>query len=253
MTAGRTALRYLLSLTLLLFAWETVVLGLDIAPYLLPDPIGVVATLFEDWRFFAAAAGITFGNMLAGGAIGITAGFLIGLLIAYSRRVRWVTEPYLTIFQSFPREAFFPLLVVWLGFGNTPKIVNAALLSFFPMAVITLNGLLETPTDYMRLMESWKSTRLQQFFHCRLPAAVPELVSALRICLPLALIGAVLGEFLGGSSGLGYIIVSAGSSFRTDRVFAAIAVLGLGGIFIAAAMDLIRRTVLRRFHYDREL
>jgi NitT/TauT family transport system permease protein len=175
-------------------------------------------------------------------------GFLLGALTAYSRRVRWIVEPYLTVFQSFPREAFFPLLVVWLGFGHFPKIVNAGLLSFFPMAVVTLSGLSDTRDEYIRLLESWNASRLEQFIFCRLPAAVPSLLGGLRVALPLALIGAVLGEFLGGNDGLGYIIISSGSAFRVDRTFAAIVVLAAGGMIIVALVDAIRFLALRRFY-----
>jgi ABC-type nitrate/sulfonate/bicarbonate transport system permease component len=246
--AARVSLRYATSLALLLLAWQGAVMALAIPPYLLPEPVSVAVTLGTEWFSFLAAAGTTFGNMLIGALLGISSGFLLGMLTAFSRRIRWVVEPYLTIFQSFPREAFFPLLVVWLGFGSAPKVVNAALLSFFPMAVITLNSLLNTRTDYVQLIRSWRASRLQEFLFCRLPAAVPELLSALRICFPLALIGAVLGEFLGGSSGLGYIIVSSGSNFRIDRVFAAIAVLAMGGLAVVAALDALRMTILRRYH-----
>ncbi len=243
-----TALRYLVSLSILIIGWECAVVVFHIQPFLLPAPWDVLNTLSMEWLSFASAGRTTFVNMLVGGGIGISLGFALGALAAYSRRVRWVVEPYLTIFQSFPREAFFPLLVVWLGFGHMPKIVNAGLLSFFPMAVVTLNSLSDTRDDYVRLLESWKATRLQEYLFCRFPSAIPSLVGGLRVSLPLALIGAVLGEFLGGSEGLGYIIVSSGSAFRIDRVFAAIVVLALGGMALVALIDTVRFVFLRRFY-----
>jgi NitT/TauT family transport system permease protein len=242
-----TGLRYIVSFSLLLLVWHCAVVGFRIPPYLLPDPSDVLRTLNSESQSFLLAARFTFSNMLVGGAIGIVLGFSLGAITAYSRKVRWIVEPYLTVFQSFPREAFFPLLVVWLGFGHMPKIVNAGLLSFFPMAIVTLSGLSDTRDEYIRLMESWNASRAQQFVFCRLPAAVPSLVGGLRVALPLALIGAVLGEFLGGNDGLGYIIISSGSAFRVDRTFAAIVVLAAGGMIFIALVDAIRFTALRRF------
>lgn len=157
-------------------------------------------------------------------------------------------EPYLGLFQSFPRESLLPLFIVWLGFGSGPKILSSALLAFFPMAAITLSSLSDTRDDYIRLMQTWNASRLQTYLFCRAPAAVPAVVGGLKVCLPLALIGAVLGEFLGGNGGLGYLIVSSGSAFRTDRVFGAIAVLAAGGVSIVGLVDVLRISLLRPFY-----
>jgi len=185
---------------------------------------------------------------LIGGAAGIFCGMLIGGLVAYSRTIRWIIEPYLIVFQSFPREALFPLFVVWLGFGAATKMVSASLLSFFPVAVLTLNGLLDVRSDYVDLIRGWGATRGQEFLYCRLPAVVPILVSAVKIGFPLALIGSVLGEFIGGNHGLGYIIMSSGSSFRTDRIFAALVFLAAMGLLILVSIQLIERSFLQRFY-----
>lgn len=243
-----TLVRYALSLGILWGVWAGAAAWLDLPAYLLPAPSAVFRTLAEEPEFYARATAATLTNMAVGSAVGITLGFLLGALAASSRPVRWLVEPYLTAFQSFPREAFFPLIVVWLGFGALPKMVNAALLCFFPMAMITLASLADTRSDYLALFRSWNSSRLDEFLYCRLPAAVPGLVGGLRVCLPLALIGAVLGEFLGGSVGLGYIIVSSGSNFRVDRIFGAIVVLAASGILIVGAIELMQRTFLRRFY-----
>lgn len=241
-------IRYLVCLAILVAAWHAAVALFAIPPYLLPGPSRVVATLTREFGFFAEGAAFTVTNMLVGGLAGITFGFLVGAVAAYSRRVRWVIEPYLTIFQSFPREALFPLLIVWLGFGQAPKMINAGLLSFFPMAIVTLHSLIDTREDYLRLMESWKASQLETYLYCRIPAAVPALVGGVRVSLPLALIGAVIGEFLGGSEGLGYIIVSSGSAFRVDRVFAAIVVLAVAGMALVAIVDSVRFTLLRHYY-----
>lgn len=240
--------RYVTSLAILVGAWKAAIVVFQIEPYLLPDPLVVLNTLVNEARFFSNAAIYTFGNMLVGGALGIGLGLLVGGLCAYSKSARWIVEPYLTVFQSFPREALFPLLIVWLGFGQAPKVVNAGLLAFFPMAVVTLHSLSDTRDDYIKLLQSWNADRWQEFVFCRLPNAVPSLVGGVKIALPLALIGAVLGEFLGGNEGLGHIIVSSGSAFRVDRIFAAIIVLAAGGLAAVSLVDAVRLNALRNYY-----
>lgn len=243
-----TVFRYGISLALLALLWAVAVYALDIPDYLLPKPYVVMETLFTEWPAFADAALLTFGNMAAGGAIGISLGLLLGCAAAYSQGLRWIVEPYLSIFQSFPRESLLPLFIVWLGFGAGPKILSSALLSFFPMAAITLNSLRDTRDEYVSLMETWNASRIQIYLFCRVPAAIPALVGGLKVCLPLALIGAVLGEFLGGNGGLGYLIMSSGSAFRTDRAFAAIILLAAGGLTIIGGIDAFRFLLLRPFY-----
>ena len=192
----------------------------------------------------------TLRNCLAGAAAGIVCGILVGGVVAYSSFLRWLAEPYLIMFQSFPRESLFPLLIVWLGFGAITKVVSAALLSFFPVAVITLNGLCDVRSDYLELINSWGATRQQEFLHCRLPAIIPTLVSAVKVALPLSLIGAVLGEFMGGNTGLGYVIISSGSAFRTDRIFGAILLLSAIGLAMLSVVQLFQRGILRNFYQE---
>lgn len=247
-SAGLLALRYGVSLAVFVAFWWLAVVTLDLPPFLLAPPQAVARTLAAEWPAYAAAAKITFGNMAIGAAIGLPLAVLAGGAAAFSRRVRWVTEPYLGFFQSFPKEALLPLLVVWLGFGNAPKMVSAGMLAFFPMTVIVLNSLTDTRDDYLRLMQTWNASRLQTFLYCRAPAAVPSLVAGLKVCLPLALIGAVLGEFLGGNGGLGYTIAAAGGAARVDRLFAAVVVLAIGGTLLVGAVDILRLTVLRPFY-----
>lgn len=248
--AFRVVAQYVGSLILLLVVWKSLVVVLHLPVYLLPDPKRVFHTLGGESHAFGVAALYTLQNCLIGGTLGILCGMLIGGFVAYSRTVRWVVEPYLIVFQSFPRESLFPLLIVWLGFGAATKMVSASLLPFFPVAIVTLNGLLDVRRDYLELIRGWGATRGQEFLYCRLPAVVPTLVSAVKIGFPLALIGSVLGEFMGGSNGLGYIIISSGSAFRTDRIFAALVFLAAIGLLMLVSVQLIERTFLKRFYQE---
>lgn len=240
-------LRYVASLLVLLAIWHGLVVIFEIKPFLLPPPIKVFQTLVSELHVFAPAARFTFRNMCAGGSIGVGLGLVAGFVLAYSVAARWIGEPYLVIFQSFPRESLLPLMVVWLGFGPESKIANSALLSFFPTAVIVLQSLTDTRREYVQLVESFGASRLEQFLHCRLPNAIPAILGALKVGLPLSLIGAVLGEFIGGSEGLGYIILTAGATFRVERVFGAVVILAVIGTMLLSMIALLERTVCRRF------
>ena len=248
--ASAEAFRYLLSIIILLLGWQTTVTLLGIPHYVLPSPVRVFSTLVEESGMYSAHARVTLENMLAGAAIGIGLGVAVGFLIAYSRTLLWLCEPYLVIFQSFPREALIPVIVVWLGFGSGPKVVNAALLSFFPIALVTINNLLDTRAEYLELVRSWGASKRQEFLYCRLPYALQSIVGGLKISLPLALIGAVLGEFMGGNEGLGHVIVSSGANFRLDRSFAALVVLAGIGMITLAAVRLLQDRVFARFKQE---
>lgn len=246
----KSLLRYAVSATILLAAWEIVIVVFDVPAYVLPVPTQVLGTLLNEHDWYLGHTTVTLINMTTGGFIGISIGIVLGLLVAYSRVLLWIIEPYLVIFQSFPREALIPVIVVWLGFGHAPKIMNAALLSFFPMALITLNSLLDTRVEYLELVRNWGATKWQEFIHCRLPYAIQPIVGGLKITIPLALIGAVLGEFMGGSEGLGHVIVSSGANFRMDRSFAALVVLSLIGVLSLASVHWLQDVVLKRFKQE---
>lgn len=245
-----SVVRYTTSIAILFVVWEVASKLSSVPDYILPDPGRVFATLWHESALFTNAAWLTTRNTLLGGSLGIGFGIITGLALARFALVRRLMEPYLTIFQSFPRESLFPLLVVWLGFGMATKVVSAALLSFFPAAIVTLNGLRDVRRDYVTLIRSWGADKNEEFLFCRLPATIPTLMGGIRVALPLALIGAVLGEFMGGIGGLGYVIISSGSAFRVDRIFAAIVMLAFIGVSLLAIIELLDRLFLSHYHQE---
>ncbi len=248
---GWATLRYAASLALLMLLWVAIGRLAALPLFILPTPASVFQALVAERATFAHATAYTLQNAAVGAVLGVGLGFLTGVLTAVSPKLRWIAEPYLIIFQSFPREALVPLFVVWLGFGWMPKVLSAALLAYFPMAVLTANGLLDTRRDYIDLVRSWGATRFQELLHCRLPALVPALVGGIgKVCLPLALIGAVLGEMTGGGNyGLGYIVITSGAVSRVDRVFGALLILGATGAGVLAAVNALQ-SALRRFNQE---
>lgn len=250
MSWTREAARYALSVLLLLALWEAFAALSGTPAFVLPRPLQVFATLWREAGWFAGHAQTTAFNWSAGAVIGVCGGVAAGGLLAYFPRARAVFEPHLVILQSFPREALIPVIVVWLGFGAAPKIVNAAVLSFFPMAVVTMHSLLDTRREYVELVRSWGASRRDEFLHCRVPYAIQPVVAALKVAVPLALIGAVIGEFMGGSSGLGHVIVSSGAQFRLDRSFAALIILASFGVTSLVIVRFAQDVTLQRFKQE---
>jgi len=248
-TAYQAIMRYFISIVLLLIIWKIIVVFFSLPTYILPPPDMIILTLLNESELFFKAFLYTISNTLIGGFLGMVLGVILAMFLAYSKSARWIVEPYLMIFQSFPRESLFPLFLVWLGFGDGPKIMNSFLLSFFPVAVLVLNALLNVDESYLKLMRSWYASKKEEFIYCRLPYAIPQIVSAVKVGLPLALIGAVLGEFLGGSQGLGYLIISSGAQFRVDRIFAAIAILAIIGLSFLAIIQLVQNLFLKKYYF----
>jgi len=239
--------RYIISVIILLAMWTIFVRIFNIKPFILPEPTSVISILFTESNRFLGATFVTLRNVVFGAICGISLGITVGLLLAYSKKVRWIVEPYLTIFQSFPREALFPLFVVWFGFGITTKVINATLLSFLPMAMITLAATTNVRKDYIELIKTWGADKRQEFLHCRLPSAIPQIIAGVKIAVPLALIGAVLAEFMGGNDGLGYIIISSGSTFNINRLFGAVIILAFTGLLILGIINSITSRLFRRY------
>jgi putative hydroxymethylpyrimidine transport system permease protein len=240
-------IQYITSMALLVGLWQLVVLVFSVPSFILPSPATVILTLWTDRRLISSAAIFTISNAFLGAAAGCSLGLIIALSCALSPKLRWIFMPYLSIFQSFPRESLFPVFVLWFGFGALTKILNATLLSMLPMAVISLNGLLDTRPEYLQLIRGWGASHWQEILYCRLPNAIPQVVGALRVCIPLAMIGSVLGEFIGGNEGLGHLILSSGAAFRSDRVFASVVVLAVLGTSLVELISLLQRRMLKKF------
>ncbi|MFN0017166.1 MAG: ABC transporter permease [Pirellulaceae bacterium] len=230
-----------------IIVWELLIFVLRIPPYLLPHFHTVVAELVAQWSYLFGHFLTTLTETVVGAAIGISAGVLVGGLLAFCRPARWIGEPYLVALQSFPREALAPLLVVWFGFGYAPKIVMSSVICFCPMAIASTVTFSTAPRDMIDLLRCQGATGWQIFRYVRVPYAIPALVAGLRVAVPLSVIGAVIGEFIGGSSGLGYVIATGSAQANTPLVFAAILLLGAMGLSITGILSLLSKVAQRRF------
>jgi NitT/TauT family transport system permease protein len=227
---------------IILLAWEAAPrLGM-VSPIILPPFSAVVAALVSLMQqdFFLRHFTVTLTEILVGFVLGTSIGLAIGISLAVWPKAKRVAYPFVVGFQAIPKIVFAPLLIAWFGFGMSSKIVMAVVIAFFPVLINTLVGLESVPEDARRLMRSIKATPLQTFRKVSLPHALPIIFAGVKAALTFAVIGAIVGEFVGASEGLGYLIELYQNQLRIDRVFAVIVILamiGAGGYFLLEWLD----------------
>lgn len=170
---------------------------------------------------------ITMKEMVLGFLAGSFAGILIALLLSQFKILDRYLMPLVVVTQTLPVFAIAPLLVIWFGFGIGSKIVMAALIIFFPVASAFYDGLKSTSKTWLDLAKSWKMSKFQTLIHFRIPAALPSLMTGLKVAATIAPIGAVVGEWAGAAGGLGFVMLQANARTQTDVVFASLVLLGL--------------------------
>jgi len=176
--------------------------------------------------------------------LGTSLAFLLGTVIALSRPVEYFLYPFVVMFQAMPKVALAPLIIVWFGLGLTSKVVNAALVAFFPLMVNTIVGLRSAEEDKVNLMKSLAATRTQIFWMLQLPNAMPYIFAGLEIAMIFALIGAIVAEFVGAQSGLGMLIQSMNFTMDVAGQFSVLLLLSLLGLLLNGIVAGVRRRVL---------
>lgn len=225
----------------LLAAWELLVRLLDVPAFILPPPSRVAAALAAQPGYYLRHGAVTLGEILLGLAAGAALGAATAVLLALSPRLERLAGPALAASQALPVFAIAPLLVIWFGFGVASKVAMAALIIYFPVATIFADGLRRTDPGLLDLARLNGAGRLATLRLLRIPAALPALGSGLRVAASIAPIGAVVGEWVGASAGLGFIMLQANARMQTDRVFAALALLALMAVLLRAATDRLVR------------
>ncbi|MEX2455615.1 MAG: ABC transporter permease [Rhodospirillaceae bacterium] len=228
----------------LLAVWQAVVLATGAPPFILPGPVPVAVALATRADFILGHAGVTIVEILAGFAIGTVVGTSSALAMSYFRPARRWLMPVLVISQAVPVFALAPLLTLWLGYGMESKIAMAVLIIYFPVTAAFHDGLRRTEPGWLDLAHVMNGSRWAVLRHVRLPAALPALGSGLRVAAAVAPIGAVVGEWVGSSAGLGYLMLHANARVQVDLMFAALFVLAVVAcIFYFAVDTAVRRLV----------
>jgi ABC-type nitrate/sulfonate/bicarbonate transport system permease component len=224
--------------------WEGVVQAFGLPHYILPAPSGVLLTLITRRDVLLWHTGITLGEVVAGGALGIAVGLVLGMAMFFWAPLEKALYPLLITSQNVPVFAIAPLLVVWFGYGWFSKVVMAAIIVFFPVTVAMLDGLKRTDPDLVRLFRTMDARPGQIFWKLRLPGALPTLFSGLKLAAVYSTIGAVIGEWVGAGAGLGYLMLSANAQLRVAEVFAAILCLTPIGLLLLGAVMLAERWLI---------
>jgi NitT/TauT family transport system permease protein len=224
--------------------WWLLTVALHIDPFYVPSPPDVVRSFLDTPAFLLQETWTTLQRVLIGFAIAVAAGLLIAVTLAASRTVERMTMPVLAAVNAVPKVALAPLLLVWMGFGDSPKIVMVILVSFFPIVVSTMAGLTSAPADLRELARSLSASWWQTFVKVRLSWALPQMFVGLKVATPLAIIGAVIGEVVNPDHGLGSVIVGSGSSSDTPLAFAALVLLALMGVILFYLMAGIERLLV---------
>ena len=230
-----------LTVVCILLAWQVIVDGGVVPRFMLPSPTDVIAALAEDWPLIWSHAATTLTEAALGLTIGVALGFVIAVLMDTFEAFFLAMQPLITISQTVPTVAIAPLLVLWLGYGIVPKVVLIVLTTFFPVAVSLVSGFRSVDADVVDLMRTMRASRLQLFWYAKLPAALDQLFSGLRISATYAIVSAVIAEWLGGMSGLGVYMTRVRKSFAYDRMFAAILVVSALSLALIAFVSLIER------------
>ena len=234
----------LVAVVIALVSWEAWVRLRDIRDYLLPAPSAVAVALRDDPGRYFEAGRVTIGHALGGLAVGSSVAFVLAVVMAHSRLLERAIYPLAILVKVTPVVAVAPLLLIWFGFGATPKVLVAALITFFPMLVNAITGLRSIDPAAHDFLRALDASPWQVFVKLRLPASLPYVMAALRISVPLALIGAVVAEWMSGDSGVGQLILIFNGEFNTAGLFGAIVVLAVMGVVFTAVLATIERRVL---------
>lgn len=235
------ALRLLAALLVLIACWQATVLLSDLPPYILPSPFAVGHVLVTRADILLGHAWITVSEILGGLALGTLLGAVCALAIDHVRLARVWLLPLVIASQAVPVFALAPILVLWFGYGLASKVAMAALIIFFPVTVAFLDGLRRTDPGWLDLARTMapggRRGRLAILLRVRIPAALPALGSGLRVAAAVAPIGAVIGEWVGSSGGLGHLMLHANGRMQIDLMFAALAVLAALALSLYFAID----------------
>ena len=236
----------------LILLWQAAVGPLGIPAYVLPLPFDIAVRFWDTFQVQLSNLGFTAASTVIGLALAVAIGVLLALVVIFVDGLRSTVIPMLAAMNSIPKVAIAPLFIIWFGFGIESKIFLAFLFALFPIFISALTGMGEIDADILDLSKLAGGSPWKIFIKVRLMNAVPYLVDALKVAFPLALVGAIVGEFIGGNKGVGYLILSGQGNLDTTLVFSAlvsITVFTMAGIGVVIIFE---RIFLRWRHSQRK-
>ena len=236
-----------LGLVLLIVGWHAYVVAFDVPVAVLPRPALVLDSMIANWRLIVEEGWITLLESLYGFILAFVLGVPLAVAIAGSRTLNLMFYPLLIATQSLPKVALAPLILIWLGTGMESKLAIAWLVAFFPIVVDTATGLRNTPAEFLDLATAVRANRFQTFWKIQFPAAMPFVISGSKVAITLAVIGAVIGEFIGSNQGLGNLLLVANSQINIPLAFACLIGLALIGIGLFAVVAVVELALIPWF------
>ncbi|MCH7718559.1 MAG: ABC transporter permease [Chloroflexi bacterium] len=232
-------------------AWQGVVALFDIPAWKLPAPSAIGAELVASRALFLRHAWVTLEEVLLGFGVALALGVILAGLIASFPTFQRAVYPFVIASQTVPIIVIAPLLLIWVGYGLAPKIIVVALIAFFPIVVNTVDGLRGVDADMVNMMRTLGASRRQVFVKIQVPTALPFLFSGVKVAITFSVIGAVIGEWVGASAGLGYLTRVSVPLFLTARSFGAVVILSAMGVSLFVAVALLERLLLPWYHTER--
>lgn len=224
--------------------WAISVRLFEIPEYLLPSPEVVVAKMIEEWRLFVRHGAATLSVILIGFTVSVVVGVTLALGVVLNRTIERTVMPIVVGSQTIPKVAIAPLFVVWLGFGMQPKIAVTFLISFFPVVVSSVAGLKAVESDMLDLVRSMGAGGIKSILKVRIPTALPQFFSGLKIAITSAVVGAIVAEFVGSDTGLGYLLLTSTATLDGPMVWAALLILVGVGISLFVTTVQIERLAI---------
>ncbi len=238
------ALRALIIGAGMLLVWQAIVSLTGVAHYILPGPLRVVRAFVANVDLLLAHAAVTGAEIILGLLLGCILGCVSAILVAsFPPARRWLL-PVLVVSQAIPVFALAPVLVLWLGYGLLSKVAMATLIIYFPVTAAFLDGLRRTEPGWLDLAHTMGGSRARVLRHIRIPAALPALSSGIRVATAVAPIGAVVGEWVGSSAGLGYFMLQSNARLHVDAMFAAMLLLAVMAVTLYFSVDIALRLAL---------
>ena len=235
----------LVTVALFLF-WHFLVISADLPKFILPSPFLVMQTFVSNFSLILKHAVVTGSEIILGLLAGTVLGSFTAICLAISPVARTIVRPMMVLSQALPVFALAPLLTLWLGYGLWPKILMALLIIYFPVTSAFFDGLMNTPKGMLDLSRVMNGTPLRIMLNLRIPAAVPGLASGLRLAAVYAPIGAIIGEWVGASEGLGYLMLLANGRAKIDLMFAALIVLVVMTLILHWSIDRLGNSLTAR-------
>ena len=234
---------FIVAITLILL-WQLLVVAFNLPPYILPSPLLTLKSLISSIELITNQALITITEATLGFIVSAILGSTGALFLIYFRPAYLWFLPVLLVSQALPTFAIAPLFLIWLGYGMASKIATTVLMLFFPITSSFYDGLKKTSPGFIDLAKTMNGSKWQTLLHIRIPAALPSLGSGLRLAATFAPMGAVIGEWVGSSKGLGFLILNANARMQIDLMFAALLVLVVLTLLFYFTVDLIIRKII---------